>query len=92
MNRLRHAYLEIARPPSRRTSRPVITTRQGFLTSYQLASPSALRLRAAFVVAAAALLGLQRQNLDPLRGTTPRFPTPPGGLLGSGLSGRRAEH
>ncbi|MGH3383545.1 MAG: hypothetical protein ACRDO1_03095 [Nocardioidaceae bacterium] len=31
---------------------------------------------AAFVVAAGALLGLQRQNLDPLRGTTPRFPTP----------------
>lgn len=33
----------------------------------------------AFAIAAGALLGLQRRNVDPLRDTTPRFPTPPEG-------------
>jgi hypothetical protein len=118
MNRLRHAYLEIAPHLAPYFTAGHHDDEQGFLTSYQLASPSALRPRAAFVVAtptviaivdaalataiavliaqvvdaptavvvvagaaafavaAGALLGLQRKNLDPLRGTTPRFPTP----------------
>ena len=32
----------------------------------------------AFLIAWAALFQLQRRALDPLRRTTPRFPTPPG--------------
>jgi hypothetical protein len=118
MNRLRHAYLEIAPDLEPYFTAGHHDDEQGFLTTYQLASPSVLRPRAAFVVATptvvavvdaalatviamlvaqvagastaavvvagaaafvvvgGALLGLQRQSMDPLRGTTPRFPTP----------------
>jgi hypothetical protein len=118
MNRLRHAYLEIAPGLEPYFTAGHHDDEQGFLTTYQLASPSVLRPRAAFVVATptviaivdaalatavaalvarvagaptaavvvagaaafvavgGALLRVQRQSMDPLRGTTPRFPTP----------------
>lgn len=119
MNRLRHAYLEIAPELAPYFTASHHDDEHGFLTTYQLTSPNVLRPRAAFVVAtptviavvdaalaaaiavliaqtagaptpavvaaaaaafvvaAGALLSLQRKNLDPLRTTTPRFPTPP---------------
>ncbi len=71
MNRLRHAYLQIAPGVE-----PCFTTghhddERGLAAGYLLTG------QASAAVVWAALFARQRWVLNPLRRTTPRFPTPP---------------
>ena len=86
MNRLRNAYLTMAPALEPYLSTGHHDDERGVAASYLTAGPRDLRPWAHFLVTTptivAGVLGalgpMQRRNLDAIRGTAARFPTPPG--------------